>query len=368
MRRPRGPVGERRGRADALDSCDDLLSWYRARARRVGAYGWDGDRPVYYAMEDSASGHVRGEVDVTVAGHRRRRRAARDRHQRPGGRRRRARRGQDRRHAAGAGASGTACCVTTSPATSRGRSAPTRSPDSIFDAELLLVGDRVVVIATGVRAFGGPVEESWDLRRTGPTVSQSRVLVLDVADPAADRWSTRPTSPARCVSARQTATRSGWSRRPGPALRLRVPRRRHRQDAALDRNRASCGPAPSTTGCRTVDDGTGPATASAGRLRPGAAPDARRRRSARSRSSASTSPTPTRASTTAVTADSDIVYSSTDQLYLATTAVPQRAGSACWAPATDRRARAPDGTHRPLRLRPRRHRRDVRRLRRGATA
>ena len=43
-----------------FDSCDDLLSWYRAEGlRRVSAYGWDGDRPVYYAMEDNASGRPR---------------------------------------------------------------------------------------------------------------------------------------------------------------------------------------------------------------------------------------------------------------------------------------------------------------------
>ena len=67
----------------------------------------------------------------------------------------------------------------------------------------MLVGDRVVVTATGVRAVGGPVDESSGLRRTGTTVAQSRVLVLDVSDPARPTLVTDRTFSGRVLSARQ---------------------------------------------------------------------------------------------------------------------------------------------------------------------
>ena len=212
-----------------FDSCDELLSWYRAEGlRRVGAYGWDGDRPVYYAMEDSASGmselrsHRRppsAGTDVAVGSSETGTNTQEAGVDEP-----------DRAKTDGTvlvrvvGHSVLLSDVTGDQPRALG-SYPL--PDSIFDAEVMLVGDRVVVTATGVRTFGGPVDESWGIRRTGPSVSQSRVLVLDVSDPGRPTLVTDRTFSGTVLSARQYGdTIRLVTQTPATCPALRVPLRR----------------------------------------------------------------------------------------------------------------------------------------------
>ena len=196
-------------------------------------------------------------------------------------------------------------------------------PDSVFDAEVMLVGDRVVVTATGVRAFGGPVDESWDLRRTGPSVSQSRVLVLDVSDPGRPTLVTDRTFSGTVLSARQYGdTIRLVTQTPAPALRFVYPSDGTDRTRALARNRAlvrastlddwlpTVGAAPHgpgsgererLVGCDEVlhpEHGSGAGTIAV----VGFDVD-----------------TPDERSSVAVTAGGDTVYSSTERLYVATT-------------------------------------------------
>ena len=222
-----------------FDSCDELLSWYRTEGlRRVGAYGWDGDRPVYYAMEDNASGmsEVRSTspssgTDVAVGSSETGTNTQEAGVDEP-----------DRAKTDGTvlvrvvGHSVLLSDVTGDQPRALG-SYPL--PDSVFDAEVMLVGDRVVVTATGVRAFGGPVDESWDLRRTGPSVSQSRVLVLDVSDPGRPTLVTDRTFSGTVLSARQYGdTIRLVTQTPAPALRFVYPSDGTDRTRALARNRA----------------------------------------------------------------------------------------------------------------------------------
>ena len=327
---PGAPSASARAGLTPFDSCDELLSWYRAEGlRRVGAYGWDGDQPVYYAMEDSAAGM--SELRST------------SRSSTP--------------------SSGTDVAVGTSETGTNTQEAgvdePDRAktdgtvlvrvvghsvllsdvtadqpralgsyplPDSIFDAEVMLVGDRVVVTATGVRTFGGPVDESWGIRRAGSSVSQSRVLVLDVSDPGRPTLVTDRTFSGTVLSARQYGdTIRLVTQTPAPALRFVYPSEGTDRTGALARNRALVRASTLDDWLPTVsaDSGSDTGTGSRERERLVGCDEVLHPRHG---SGAGTIAvvgfdvdTPDDRSTVAVTAGGDTVYSSTERLYVATT-------------------------------------------------
>ena len=197
-------------------------------------------------------------------------------------------------------------------------------PDSIFDAEVMLVGDRVVVTATGVRTFGGPVDESWGLRRTGPAVSQSRVLVLDVSDPGRPTLVTDRTFSGTVLSARQYGdTIRLVTQTPAPALHFVYPAEGTDRARALARNRAVVRASTLDDWLPTVGSGSGSGSGSGGRERLVGCDEVLHPRHG---SGAGTIAvvgfdvdTPDERSSVAVTAGGDTVYSSTERLYVATT-------------------------------------------------
>jgi hypothetical protein len=191
-------------------------------------------------------------------------------------------------------------------------------PDSIFDAEVMLVGDRVVVTATCVRTFGGPVDESWGIRRAGSSVSQSRVLVLDVSDPGRPTLVTDRTFSGTVLSARQYGdTIRLVTQTPAPALHFVYPAEGTDRTRALARNRALVRASTLDDWLPTIGAGSGERERLVGCdevLHP------------EHRSGAGTIAvvgfdvdTPDERSSVAVTAGGDTVYSSTERLYVATT-------------------------------------------------
>ena len=304
----------------AFDSCDQLLSWYRTQGlRRVGAYGWDGGRPVYYAMEGNttsgtsetrSSAPAPSGTDVAVGSSETGTNTQETGVDEP-----------DRAKTDGTvlvrvvGHSVLLSDVTGDQPRALG-SYPL--PASVFDAEVMLVGDRVVVTATGVRSVGGPVDESWGLRRTGARVAQSRMLVLDVSDPARPALVTDRTFSGRVLSARQYGdTIRLVTQTPAPALRFVFPGDGTDESRAAARNRA-------LVRASTLDDWL-PTVGSSG--------GARERLVGcdqvlhpRTGSGVGTIAvvgfdvdTPDDRSSVAVTAGGDTVYSSTERLYVATT-------------------------------------------------
>ncbi len=298
---PGAPSASARAGLTPFDSCDELLSWYRAEGlRRVGAYGWDGDRPVYYAMEDSAAGmsELRSTSRRhTVVGDRRRRGQLGDRHQHAGGRGRRARPGQDRRHRAGA----------------RGRAqrAAERRDRRPAAGARLLPSPGLDLRRRGDarrRPGRGHRDRCAHLRRPGGRElghPPDRALGVAEPRPRARRLRPRPADPGDGPDLlRHGALRPAVRRHdpaghadPGTCPALRVPLRGHRQDG---RARQEPGAGEGEHPRRLAADGR-PTPArhrlrgarAAGRLRRGAAPAARARAPARSRSSASTSTPPT---------------------------------------------------------------------------
>jgi hypothetical protein len=307
-----------------FDSCDELLSWYRTEGqRRVDAYGWDGDRSVYYAMEDTTSGMAEARsaspssgTDIAVGSSETGTNIQEAGVDEP-----------DRAKTDGTllvrvvGHSVLLSDVTGDHPRALGSYL---LPDSVFDAEVMLVGDRVVVTATGVRAVGGPVDEGWGVRRTGPAVSQSRVLVLDVSDPSRPALVTDRTYSGTVLSARQYGdTIRLVTQTPAPSLRFVYPSDGTDETRALAKNRALVRTSTLDDWLPTVSSGSGSGNGTGEReplvgcdevLHP------------RQGSGAGTIAvigfdvdTPDDRSTVAVTAGGDTVYSSTERLYVATT-------------------------------------------------
>ena len=315
---PGAPRASAEAGLTAFDSCDQLLAWYRQQGlRQVGAYGWDGDRPVYYAMEDSAAGSSERSSAPTTTD-----------------------------LAVGSSATGTNTQETGVDEPDRAKTNGTllvrvvgnslvlsdvsgdqpkalssyALPEGMYDAELLLVGDRVVVTATAPVAYGGPVVENWGETKR-PNFSrgaESRVLVLDVSDPAGPSLVSDRTFSGTVLSARQYGdTVRLVTRTPLPSLRFLSPGDDQDRDHAAAKNRA-------IVRSSTLEDWL-PSVSSAG--------EGRQRLVAcdqvlhpRRPSGAGTIAvvgfdvdTPDDRSTVAVTAGGDTVYSSTARLYVATT-------------------------------------------------
>ncbi len=193
-------------------------------------------------------------------------------------------------------------------------------PDSIFDAELMLVGDRVVVTATGVRTCTAARcrGRAGTSAGTGPTVSQSRVLVLDVSDPARPTLVTDRTFSGTVLSARQYGdTIRLVTQTPAPPCYFVYPAEGTDRTRALARNRALVRASTLDDWLPTIGAGSGERERLVGCdevLHP------------EHRSGAGTIAvvgfdvdTPDERSSVAVTAGGDTVYSSTERLYVATT-------------------------------------------------
>ncbi len=194
-----------------------------------------------------------------------------------------------------------------------------RLPRDLQSAELLLVGDRLVVLGTSWD-WEGPMRTTLDVKpgRILPGgAGTTRVLVVDIGDPTAPEVEDDSSFDGGLVSARQydgvvrlvVSTQS-------PAIDFVTPRRGRTAEEATRENRRlvresgiddwlprveSDGTSSRLVGCGDVQhprNASGYGTVTVVALDPGE-PDARR--------------------TTAVTTGSDLVYSSTDRLYLATT-------------------------------------------------
>ena len=177
----------------------------------------------------------------------------------------------------------------------------------------MLVGDRVVVTATGVRTFGGPVEESWTSAGPGPGVAEPRPRARRLRPPPADPGRPTGPSPARCSPPGSTATRSGWSRPRHLPCDFVYPAE------GTDRTRALA-QEPGTGEGEHPRRLAAPRLATAPRarrlsLRSRSTPRAGSRRAARSRSPAFDVDTPDERSSVAVDRRGDTVYSSTERLY-----------------------------------------------------
>ena len=303
-----------------FDSCAETLSWYRAEGlRRVEAYSWDGGQPVNYAMEDSASGisELRSAApssgtDVAVGSSETGTNTQEAGVDEP-----------DRAKTDGkllvrvVGQSVLLSDVTGDQPRALGSYV---LPDSIFGAEVMLVGDRVVVTGTGVRAFAGPLDESWGLRRTWPSVSQSRVLVLDVSDPGRPTLVSDRTFSGTMLSARQYGdTVRLVTLTPAPALRFVYPSGGTDPTRPIARNRALVMASTLDDWLPTVGSGSG----SGERERLVGCDEVLHPEHG---SGAGTIAvvgfdvdTPDDRSSVAVTAGGDTVYSSTERLYVATT-------------------------------------------------
>lgn len=321
---PVGPLGQvvtppaAAGELETFDGCDDLLRWYvDAALPHVGAWGLGGwpvmlqaDRAVAVAgaaeaaprdasvAEDAVSGSATG-TNVQEAGVDEPDLAKTD--------------GRILAHVDGRR------LVVTDVSGSEPRELSTVSlPRDLGAVELLLVGDRVVVLgASG--GWGGPmpVDGSRDLVAPGWGGSGStRALVVDVGDPASPRIEHDSTFDGSLVSARQygDAVRLVVSTQ-SPAIDFVQPRRGRSPAEAKEENRRLVRassiddwlPQAETSGssqrlveCSSVhhpEKASGYGTVTVVAFDPAEPADRR---------------------TTAVTTGSDLVYSSTDRLYLAT--------------------------------------------------
>ncbi len=315
---PVAPPASAEAGLTAFDSCDQLLTWYREQGlRKVGAYGWDGNRPIYYAMEDSVSGTSElrsaapSSTDVAVGS------SATGTNTQEAG--------VDEPDRAKTNGTLLVRVVEHSVLLSDVSGDQPKAlasyalPDTMYDAEVLLVGDRVVVTATGPVAYGGPVSDWGGVRRS--TISRatgSRVLVLDVSDPGRPTLVSDRTFSGTVLSARQYGgTVRLVTQTPAPSLRFVFPtdddNRRHAEakNRAVVRNSTLADWLPSVT---SAADGRQRLVACDQVLHPvhgsgvgtiavvGFDVD-----------------TPDDRSSVAVTAGGDTVYSSTDRLYVATT-------------------------------------------------
>jgi hypothetical protein len=221
-----------------------------------------------------------------------------------------------------------------------------RLPRGLGAAELLLVGDRLVVLGSTWQVWRGPVASDVLDRRTtlpyggGPAMTQ--VLVVDVADPAAPRVEDDTTFDGQLVSARRyddvvrlvvsTSTpridfvqpRRGRTQREAKAENRRLVRQSSIEDwLPTVESRGTSSPLVECADVAHPDESSGFGTVTVVAFTP-QDPASRR--------------------TTAVTTSSDIVYSSADRLYLATSPFGWWDGRRKEPPATGVHAFALDGT------------------------
>lgn len=216
-----------------------------------------------------------------------------------------------------------------------------RLPRDLQSAELLLVGDRLVVLGTTAQPWGGPGVMTDLMPPFGGIPSTTRALVVDVGDPGTPRIEHDATFDGNLTSARQygDVVRLVVSTAQ-PAIDFVQPRRGRTPREARRENRErvrtsdiedwlpaveSDGARTPLVGCRDVQHpaksaGYGTVTVV------GFTPD-----------------DPTERRTTAVTTSSDLVYSSSDRLYLATTALGWWDGRGKQQPSTDVHAFALEG-------------------------
>ena len=287
----------------------------RRQHRRPGRPPWGWDDLRVYAMEDAPTAADGAEASP-LGPVRQGRDLERHRHQRPGGRRRRARRGQDRRVAAGPdrrrhahdvrrhagrrrpGSAASPCRASTATTATAGRAAARRRP------------------GRGARAPTGSASTSND-------APDRRCRTVDLAEPdLRPRVVAEQTYDARARSRRgSTATPSGWWSAPGcpTSTSCSRPERTAASARRAPRTARSSAPAriedwlPDGPRRRRATPGCWSTATRAAPRRPRPAPAAWSW-------SASTPPTPATRSVTGVATASQTVYSSTDRLYLATSA------------------------------------------------
>ena len=248
---PAAPPAQRRGRAGARSTtATAALVVRRPRpatrsAPRAGTAGSADD----YAMEDTASGRPRRDRRP-----RRRAPTSRSATGRPAPTPRRPGSTSPTwpRPTGGSSCawSGDSVLLTDVTGTSRGQLADWRCPDSASSTRMMLVGDQVVVTATGVRAIAARWTRGG-LRRTGPRWRRAGCYVLDVSDPARPTLVTdRTCSGSGALDRQYGDTVRLVTQTPAPAAALRVPRRRHRRARGdAPGTERWCGRAPSRTGC-----------------------------------------------------------------------------------------------------------------------
>jgi uncharacterized secreted protein with C-terminal beta-propeller domain len=309
-------------------SCTELRNWYVDEARRqVGPYGWDGGNDGrVYAMEDSLGGMAEKSAPATPSS------------------------GID----TGVGSSGTGTntqeagvdepdvaktngtllvrvlegSVIVSDVTGDQPRALSSYdlPEGMYGAELLLVGDRVVVTSSTTRAYPGdvvPMEVApIGKDRPWPTATSARLLTLDLADPTQPRQVSDQTLSGSILSVRQY----------GDTVRLVTTTQRPRLDfvqagqdgldegRATAKNRALLGSSSIADWLPTIRDSDQPASAARPLVACGDVLHPEDPAGAGTIAVTGFDATsPEDRSTVAVTADGDTVYSSTDALYVATT-------------------------------------------------
>jgi uncharacterized secreted protein with C-terminal beta-propeller domain len=305
-----------------FDSCDQLLRWYRAQGlRSVGAYGWNDGSPVAYPLDANTGMQERAAAPQAAAG---------------------------TDNAVGSSATGTNTqeAGVDEPDVAKtngsllvrvsGRSvlisdvsgAQPRAlasyplPPTMYAAELLLVGHRVVVTSTGSPRFGGPVPmpaEGMDRNAIFPRPSASRVLELDVSDPARPTLVSDQTYSGALVSARQYGDVVRLvTRTAPPLLRFNYPSNQSGVSGSLEKNRA-------LVWATTIDDWLPTVTTGSGTHPLVACDQVLHPRTAAGPGTLAVVgfdvATPDVRSTVAVTAGGDTVYSSTDRLFVATSDV-----------------------------------------------
>ena len=309
----------------AFDGCEELRRWYvDAALPRVGPYGLDAGW--FTALSGAELSGRETAVDVDSG-------AVADARRRTG-------------DAVGSGATGTnvqeagvdepdraktdgsvvaevtdrALTLTDVTGSAPRRLSTRRLPEALTGAELLWVGDRLVLLSSGLGYWGGPMplEGLVEDSRIAPQGDGSTTtLVVDVADPTAPRLQEETTYGGRLLSARQygdvvrivlstdrpTIDFVQPDRSRTPAQATRENRRRLRQSRieswlpTVATGTGAQGPLLECEDVQHPEESAGYGTVSVVAFRP---TDAATR------------------VTTAVTATSDLVYSSTDRLYLAT--------------------------------------------------
>lgn len=303
-----------------FDSCNQLLRWYQTQGlKSVGGYGWEGNSPRYYAMDDSAGGTQERAAAPVATGT-----DAAVGNSGTGTNTQEA--GVDEPDVAKTNGSllvrisGRSILVSDVSGDQPRALASYPLPEAMYGAELLLVGDRVVVTSTGAPGiYGGPVpmeDMSMGRRAVIARTSESRVLELDVSDPSRPTLVSDQRYSGSLVSARQYGdTIRLVTSTALPPLRFNYPSETADESGSAAKNRAVVRATtiedwlPTITTDSTTkrlvdcDQVLHPQTAAG----PGtlavvgfdvAAPDDR--------------------STVAVTAGGETVYSSTDKLFVAT--------------------------------------------------
>ncbi len=207
-----------------------------------------------------------------------------------------------------------------------------RLPADLADAELLLAGDRVFVVGSPVGVRGWP---ELDTVRGGPLVGRimppgygvpdrTRLLTVSLADPTSPTVESDRTFGGELVSARQYGDPGAVRlvvRTGSPAIDFVAPNRNRTEREATQENKRLVRDSALSAWLPTVTDrggATGPLVDCG---------DVRHPRTGAGLGTLTvvTFPTddPSTTSSTAVTAAGDVVYSSRDRLYLATTTYPE---------------------------------------------